>query len=160
MSPDSSTPLSAMLARVLVAFIRDYERAAEECTTVPPLALWANVLRVLAETAIDQRDVPTAAIISVRAARVGVDTVVRAGWAAIEPHPRLKSGRMVRLTPAGTDAQRAGLGTIGTIETRWRERLGTLRIDALREPLQALVRQLPLELPHYPTGYGPGSPSR
>jgi DNA-binding MarR family transcriptional regulator len=158
MNPGETTPLSTLLARALIAFLRDYERASEQRTTVPPLALWANILRVLTETAVDQRDVPAAASISVRAARSGVDAAVRAGWAATEPHPRLKSGRMVRLTPAGADAQRAGLETIAAVEARWREVLGADRMTTVREPLQALVGRLPLELPHYPTGYGQGDP--
>jgi hypothetical protein len=43
------TPLSALLARVLIAFIRDYEQLSAHRDTVPPLAIWANVLRVLGE---------------------------------------------------------------------------------------------------------------
>jgi DNA-binding MarR family transcriptional regulator len=158
MNAPEPTPLSALLARVMIAFIRDYERANATRPSVPPLALWANVLRVLGETAIDQRDVETAACISLRAARVGVDTAVRAGWAAIEPHPRMKSGRMVRLTPDGERARNAGLEAIAAVEARWRESLGSAAIDASRARLQDLVRQLPLELPHYPTGYGQGDP--
>jgi DNA-binding MarR family transcriptional regulator len=90
--------------------------------------------------------------------RGAVDKVVRGGWAAVEPHPQRKSVRIVRLTPEGQRMREAGRTHVHSVEARWRQHLGTETMSRLRDALQSLVQQLPLELSHHPTGYGPGDP--
>jgi hypothetical protein len=153
------TPLSELMSRCLLAFTRDYDGEPATNRDRPPLVVWSNVLRVLDADGTDQREIPQLACVSTRVVRVAVDMLVRQrGWAVADPHPQLKSSRMVRLTPAGLRMQSAGRDRIQAVQIAWQRQLGQTAFDRLRTGLEALVHRLPLELPHYPTGYGQGDP--
>jgi methyltransferase (TIGR00027 family) len=127
-------PLPALLARVLLSFALDYERESPLS-----LAASANLLRVLGTEGTRPRDLPVQTGISKEAVRWALGVLLRAHLAVEEPDPAAGRGKVARLTPGGTAAQRAYRDLLGTIEERWRERFGADCIGALRQPLEALA---------------------
>jgi DNA-binding MarR family transcriptional regulator len=155
-----SLPLSVLLSQVLIALAWEYQQAGDGEDRVPPLPLWSNLLRFVDDESVALRDVPRLARLSKRAIRVLVASAEeRWGFVAVEAAPALRGGRIVRLTDRGRRAREAGRSGLAVVEQRWRTAFGEARIEALRTSLEAVVRQLDLELPHYPLGYGPADNS-
>jgi methyltransferase (TIGR00027 family) len=127
-------PLSALLSRVLLSFALDCERES-----ALSLAVSANLLRVLGAGGTRLRDLPALAGISKEAVRWAMGILIRARLAVEEPDPAASRGKVARLTPGGTGARQAHLDLLGTIEERWRGRLGADAIAAFRRPLEALA---------------------
>jgi hypothetical protein len=135
--------MNALFSQALVTVTHEYEQRGAGSASLPPLAVWSNVLRPVGD-GIDLRELPTAARLSKRAVRAAVGAAEKRGWLVQE-------GNTVRPSPAGETA---------------RERWPSLDADVeasvggdLATPLRELVRQLYLEWPHYPTGYGPADHS-
>ena len=152
-------PLSVLLSRALIEYARDFDRVGADLSPAPSLPLWANVLRVLDTTGTDIRDVPRLARLSRRAVRSNIGGLERTGWAVQQGSATAGGGKVVRLTPQGAAVRAAWRGLPNLVDLRWRDRFGDDRLRILRTCLEGLVVQLDLELPHYPTGYGPGDPS-
>ena len=109
--------------------------------SLPTLAVWSNVLRPVGD-GIDRRELPIAARLSKRAVRSAVGAALKHGWL-------VEHGSIVRPTPSGDTAR-----------ARWPalDAEGSVA-DDVATPLRALVHQLSLEWPHYPTPYGPADHS-
>ncbi|MCY3812260.1 MAG: hypothetical protein OXH15_10740 [Gammaproteobacteria bacterium] len=156
------TPLPTLLGRALGTFTRDYDRARGEDGTVPQLPAWANVLRVIDADGTDQQDIVRRAVVAQRIARIAVTRLERRGRLAVEaraiPGKRGKA-RIVLLTDEGAAARTRAESLVATLQDDWRQRFGGAAIDRLREALASVVNRLPIELPHYVTGYGEGDPS-
>jgi DNA-binding MarR family transcriptional regulator len=152
-------PLSALLSQVLVAHIEELEQADDGTVPVPSYALWSNVVRLVDDEGVDQRELPRRARLSRRAVRASVGTAERQGWVTVEADGTRRGAKVLRLTPAGRRAQGAWEPRFGRVEGRWRERFGDDKVEGLRSSLVTLVRQLDLELPHHPTSYGPADVS-
>jgi len=152
-------PLSALLSQVLAAHIRELEQAGAGKTPVPSYALWSNVVRLVGNEGVDQRDLPRRARLSRRAVQASVATAERQGWVTVEADGSRRGSKLVRLTPAGRRAAQAWESRFALVEGQWRERFGDDAVEGLRSSLVALVRQLDLELPHHPTSYGPADVS-
>ena len=127
-------PLSALLSRVLLSFAIEYERQAE-----PSLAVGANVLRVLDAEGTRLRELPVLTGTSVPAVRWALGVLVRARLAVQEPDPAASRGKVARLTPAGTGAQRVYPEVAATTEQQWRQRLTDDAISTLRHALEPLA---------------------
>ena len=132
-------PMNALLSQALLTVGHEYEKRGAGSAGLPTLAVWSNVLRPVGD-GIDIRELPAAARLSKRAVRAAVGAAEKHGWA-------VQDGGVVRLSAAGETA---------------RERWPSLDADVdssvagdVARPLRGLVRQLYLEWPHYPTGYGP-----
>jgi hypothetical protein len=101
------------------------------------------VLRPVGDS-IEVRELPAAARLSKRAVRAAVRAATRRGWL-------VHDGDAVRPSPAGKAAH-----------DRWPSLDADVDASAvgdLASALGALVRQLHLEWPHFPTGYGPADHS-
>ena len=122
----SPLSLSALLARVLLAFALEFESESEVS-----LAMGANVLRVLDEEGVPARELPRLTGVSKEAVKISV------GW--LEKRGYLNGGKLVRLTPAGLAAQRGFRQRLGAIEKRWLARFGKDVIGSLRESLDRLA---------------------
>lgn len=133
-------PLNALLAQTLGALTHEYERAGAGSVTLPSVPVWANVLRPVGE-GIAVRDFPEAARLSKRAVRAALSGCEKRGWVTVD------DAKVVRLTAMGESARAAW----PELDANAASRFGDEVADALR----ALVRQLHLEWPHYPAGYGP-----
>ncbi len=127
-------PLSALLARVLLSFAVEYERESQLS-----LAVSANLLRVLTAEGTRLRDLPLLTGLSKEAVSWAMGVLTRTRLAAEEPDPAASRGKVARLTPGGTDAQRVHLEFLGALEQRWRERFTDDTINALRHALEALA---------------------
>ena len=172
--------LSTLLARVLLAFTLDFERA-----TKVSLPISANTLRVLDGAGVPVRELPPRTGVSKEANAMAVGFLVRHGCAELVAAPPPGRGRLVRLTTKGLGAQRTYRRVLAGTEKDWVARYGRPSVDDLRRSLEALqgdpgdsptlrdgltpypdgwrarVRPLPV-LPHYPMvlhrgGYPDGS---
>lgn len=141
--------LPVLLTRLLLTLRRDVDG------TGPPsassLLLWAHFLRLAGDEPVDARDLPSLARLSRRAVTSAIGTWKQHGVAAVD-------GKAVRLTPEGRALRDEWRSRIEAAEEQWRTRFGRARTDAVRRSLQALVARFDLELPHYPTPYGPADP--
>ena len=153
----SDPPLPTLLGRALGAFAHHYDAARGEDRAIPQLGAWANALRVIGPDGTDQRQLGQRAVISKRLAEVVVSRLERRGRVSVEavavPGKRGKA-RLVRLTADGTAARTAGAHLVDTVQEDWRQRFGNDDIVRLRDALASVVDRLPVELPHYVTGYG------
>jgi hypothetical protein len=150
-------PLNALLSRVLVALTREFEAAGAGTPPVPSLAVWSDVIRPVGAAGGDGiaiADLPAAARLSKRAVRAAVANTEKRGWLET-----VAGSKRVRLATAGEAAAERLQGLSRDIDVAWRARFGDDRIDALTTATAAVVRQLYLEWPHYPAGYGPADDS-
>jgi methyltransferase (TIGR00027 family) len=127
-------PLSALLARALLSFALEYERESEL-----PLAVGANLLRVLDGEGTRLRDLPLLTGISKEAVSWTMGILVRSRLAVEAPDPAASRGKVARLTGAGMAAQRVYRELVGTVEQRWQERYTGGTVSALRQALDALA---------------------
>ena len=147
--------LSALLAKVLLAFATEYERESDQS-----LAISANVLRVLDEKGAPVRDLPLLTGVSKEAISMALGVLEKRGLAAVETEQAGSRTKVVRLTARGRRAHKDYREVLGAIEKRWQEHFGQDAIRTLRESLERLVgepaaRQSPLfrGLEPYPDGW-------
>jgi hypothetical protein len=131
-------PLSALLARALLAFALEYEREAGLA-----LAVAANVLRVLGGEGTRLRELPALTGTSTESVRWALGILTRGGLAVEEPDPAASRGKVTRLTPRGLDAQHLYRELTGTIERRWHDRFTPGVTGALRASLEPLAAGQP-----------------
>ena len=129
----ASLPLPALLARPLVAFAVEFEAAS-----LLSLAICANLLRVLREDPVPLRDLPVRSGVSKESVSMALGILDKQRLVVAEPDPSAR-GRVIRLTPAGRQAQEASRRLIGAVEESWVERLGAPLIGDLRAVLEALA---------------------
>jgi len=67
--------------------------------------------------------------------------------------------KIVRLTTSGEAGGASAAALVEAVQADWRQRFGNDAIDRLRDALSTVVDRLPVELPHYPAGYGAADPS-
>ncbi|MEM7362436.1 MAG: hypothetical protein AAF525_00300 [Pseudomonadota bacterium] len=150
-----ATSLPVLLSHALLGFERDYDDSTD--ADVPGLAVLLNILRVLESGDTDLKAMPTHGRITTRAVRIATQTLERAGWLTITS---VKRGlKLVSLTPTGEQQLKEGLACVSETETMWQRRYGKEKVQALRNATTALVRQIDIELPHFPSGYGQGDTS-
>jgi hypothetical protein len=136
-------PMNALLSQALVTVTHEYEQRGAGSAGLPTLAVWSNVVRPVGD-GIGLRELPAAARLSKRAVRAAVSAAEKQGWL-------VRDGTTVRPTPAAQTARERWPSLDAEVEAS---------VGAnLAPPLRQLVRQLFLEWPHYPTGYGPADHS-
>ncbi len=126
--------LSTLLSRVLLAFAIEYERESDL-----PLAIAANVVRVLDENPVRVRDLPLLTGVSKQAISMAMGILQKKGVAVVGPDPGGARVKVARLTAKGLVAQDAYHGRLAMIEKRWQARFGEQNIVALRESLERLA---------------------
>jgi DNA-binding MarR family transcriptional regulator len=151
---DRDMPLAALLARVLVAFALEFERALKVS-----LAICANVLRVVGDEGVRVRDLPRLSGVSKEAIAMAVGFLTKRSFAAVQPESAGSKVKVLVLTPKGQMAREAYRELIVAIEKDWRARFGEDAMRALREALEGVgggsadtSRLLPGLLP-YPDGW-------
>ena len=160
--PDACPPLPRLLGRAIGAFTLDYDQARDGNRCIPQLGTWANALRVIDADGTDQRQLARRVVISKRAAEVVVTRLERLGRVAVEK--RMIEGqrgktKLVRLTASGAAGTASAGARVDTVQADWGQRFGGDAVDRLRDALSTVVDRFPVELPHYPAGYGAGDPS-
>ena len=127
-------PIRALLSRALLAFALEYERAPG-----PPLAVSANVLRVIGPDGVRTRDIPALAGISKESVAMAAGLLAEGGLATEGPDPDGSRFKVTRLTAAGTVARDAYPARAADIEADWRARFGEGRVEAVRAALEPLI---------------------
>jgi DNA-binding MarR family transcriptional regulator len=126
--------LSVLLARVLLTYTVDYERAA-------PLSLpvSANVLGMLGQAGPRVRDLPLLAGVSREAVSSSAGFLERHGYVEIGPDPAAARGQVITLTDRGRAARQAHGELCRSVEDGWRERFGAAGIGRLRDCLNQVA---------------------
>jgi len=119
---------------------------------MPPLHLWANLLRAVNENPISLRALPAALRLSKRAVKSRITSASRCGW--IEELRLGKGDVAVRLTTRGLKMAARWNSLQEAAEKRWRTNVGADAAARLRSSIEAIMTLFPLEHPHYPAGYG------
>jgi DNA-binding MarR family transcriptional regulator len=144
----SHLPLSALLAKMLLAFALEFERGSDLS-----LAISANVLRVLDEKGVRVRNLPLLTGVSKEAISMAMGILQKRRLAAVETDQAGSRTKVARLTSKGREAQDAYPTLLGTLEKRWQERFGKDAIHTLRESLERLFGSLFRGLEPYPDGW-------
>lgn len=177
-----SLPLTTLLSQILVAFTIEFDNEAEHRlphrTTVHgktgassvsspwlvSMAMWFNCMRHLGEGPIQLPELE-------RRARTPTNLHGMQRWGYIfvtnapdaKPTRRPQPGRatsIVQAGPAGQIARQVWAPLFPVIEERWRNRFGSIEIDALRNAALLLVRELDPQLPDCMPILGYGLTSR
>ncbi len=151
----SATPLPTLLSHALIAFTEEYAHLAGDDLSQPHLAVWANVLRVIDDDGLAERELGAKAILAKRAVRVAVRDLAAQGWLHVVPATKAGGLKMLHLTARGRGARDAGKHLAESVERRWRRRFGAALIDGLRTSLATAANAVDVELPWYLTAYGP-----
>lgn len=159
-------PLTALLSQLLVAFTIEFDNEAEHrlphrttaygisadrALWLVSMAMWFNCMQHLGGGPIPLRELE-------RRARTETNLHGMQRWGYIlvtnesgdpfdfRPQPR-RATSVVRATAAGEAARQIWAPLFAQIEGRWRDRFGSIEIDALRNAALLIVRQLDVELP-------------
>ena len=127
-------PLPWMLARVLLAFAIEYERAAQLS-----LAISADLLRVLGDGGVRVRDLPVLSGVSTESLAMATGFTRSRGLVVIEAGPAGSKWKMARLTPSGAAARQRYPDLTSEIEDGWRGLFGADLIGGLRAALERLA---------------------
>jgi hypothetical protein len=139
--------LPTLLSQLLQAFTIEFDRASPA-----PLALCANVLRILGEKPVRVGEISRLT--------GGSPETTSIGWqlrpyVAVEPDPTAKRGKVARLTPRGLQAQQTYHRLAHEIEKGWEVRYGQRQIRCVRACLQGLLNQRNGERPAMSEGLIP-----
>ncbi len=127
-------PLAALLSRVLLSYTLDFEADSDL-----PLALSANVMRVLDGDGVRVRSLPAATGIGEMGVANSLSTLQRRGYLTVAVDPAAGRARVARLTATGRDAQTAYRNRVAEIERDWESQFGTRSVRTLRHALETLV---------------------
>jgi DNA-binding MarR family transcriptional regulator len=130
----SALPLPALLARPMVAFALEVERASPLS-----LAIIADVLRVLDDKGIRPRDLPRLSGVSKEAISMATGYLEKRGYTTSAPDPAASRGKVIAVTAKGRRAQTLGGELLETIETQWLTRYGAATIGDLRTALETIA---------------------
>jgi DNA-binding MarR family transcriptional regulator len=126
--------LSALLSHVLLAYALEFERESRLS-----LALAANALRVVDESGVRLRDLPSLTGLSKEAVAVSVGFLEKQGYVGVEPDPAASRTKRVRLTEKGRGAQAAYRRNLARVDELWATRFGTSEIRRLEAVLRELA---------------------
>ncbi len=128
----TDSPLTALLSRPLCAFAYEFERHSPLS-----LAISANLLPVLDESGIRNRDLPQRTGVSKESIAMAVGILKKAGLVEVGSG----AAKAVRLTPRGIAAQRDALQLLAQVENRWIDHFGKPTIQRLRGVLEGFVHK-------------------
>lgn len=148
--------IAPLLAHCLLDSNGEFERLGQATGQPASLLVWSDVLRPIPGEGIAVTDLPGAARVSRRAMRSWLTRLESLGW--LEQTAADRGGKRVRLTADGEDTKRRWGELAAEAERAWRDKVGEELATALRDALEAVVGQVPLELPHYPMIYGSADP--
>lgn len=163
-----SLPLTALLSQILVAFTIEFDNEAEHrmphrttmhgktgakglhAPWLVSMVMWFNCMQHLGDGPIPLPELERRARTPTNLhgmQRWGYISVTNeAGARPSRPQPR-RATSLVQATPAGQLARQTWAPLFAVIEERWRNRSGSIEIDALRTAAQTLVRYLDPQLP-------------
>jgi hypothetical protein len=122
--------LPTLLSQLLLAFAITFNRHSKA-----PLALCANVLRVLGAKPVRAGQLPRLTGTSPETSDISWRLKP---YVVVEPDPAERRGKVVRLSPTGLKAQQKYHRLVYEIEKRWDEKFGYANLQGLRDALQEL----------------------
>ncbi|HVU35971.1 MAG TPA: hypothetical protein VHE61_21195 [Opitutaceae bacterium] len=122
--------LAALLSRILLAFAIEYDRTAQV-----PIALAANVLRILGPEPVPVREIAARSGLSPEASVIGWRL---RPYVVVEKATTGRRERVARLSPAGLLAQHEYARLTREVEERWGRRIGVVPVRAVRSALESL----------------------
>jgi len=173
---DTYRPLSALLAQALVAFTVEFDnefelrmRHADYPGARISLVVWSNLVRFIPADGISVRSLAAQALAEPPALKHQLGCLERWGFVLLHPessigeftratprlpfHPgwgstrRIGADWLASLTPKGQKAKEIWPPLFLLTEQRWHKRFGTDEITRLRDALQAILDELPMQLP-------------
>jgi hypothetical protein len=123
-------PFPTLLSWLLLAFRIEFGRESPA-----PLELCANTLRILSDQPLPEAQIPHLTGCSPETSGLGWQIKP---YVIVEPDPKAKRGKLVRLSPQGLDAQKTYQRLTDEIQERWKAKLGEQKIAHLRESLDGL----------------------
>jgi len=171
-----SSLLSQVLVAFTVEFDNEFERRMAESGYVGArlsLVAWSNLIRFIPENGISVRDLTLRSLAEPRQVKLMLGCLERWGFLALHAEAKadqdlplraerlvpgnlrdgwgsgrgIGAGWQVRLTAKGQKAKETWPPLFDEIERRWQARLGTGKINLLRQSLQAIVARAEVELP-------------
>ena len=130
----SRLSLVGLVAKVLLSFALAFELESEVS-----LAICANVLRILDQTPVPVRDLPTRSGVSREALAMATGVLAKRNLVLCESQAAQGSPRTVRLTPLGAVERGRYRARLAEIEKEWQGRFGAGTIGHLRNSLEELV---------------------
>lgn len=130
--PDLSLPV--LLARVLLAIAVGFERHSKL-----PMAVHANLLRVLDTGGVLVKDLPVRSGVSKEAIAMALGPLTHGDLAVVGPAPGGGRFKAARLTDRGQAAQWAYTDVLGQLDTRAAQRFGPDTVAGLRSALERLA---------------------
>jgi DNA-binding MarR family transcriptional regulator len=131
---DLDLPLTALLAKALLAFALHYERGSPLS-----LAIAANVLRNVAPAGTHVADLPRIGSVSKEAVAMTLALLQKTGYVTVGRSAPAGRLRVASLTDRGRAAERAHEGRLAQLEARWRERFGAAVLDRLSDALREIA---------------------
>ena len=129
-TPVTKLDLSALLSRALLALTLEFEGESDVSLTAA-----ANVLRVVGDSGLPLKDIPSRAGVAKEGVVALVNFLKKTGRASLGSDKT----KTVKLTAKGTQARDEGARILSTIETRWEKAHGKEAIDAIRGGLDNLI---------------------
>ena len=126
--------LPVLLARVLLAIAVRFERHAKL-----PMAVHANLLRVLDTDGVLVKDLPVRSGVSKEAIAMALGLLARTGLAVVGPAPGGGRFKAARLTDRGREAQWAYTDVLGQLDSRAAQSFGADTVTGLRSALERLA---------------------
>ena len=122
--------LPALLARVLCAFALDFETRSDLS-----IAIAADVLRVIGDDGVRQRDLPHLSGVSKEAIAMASGYLAKNGLVSVE------DGKRIRLSADGIRARDESSAKIGAVERVWSAGIGAERVARLRAALCDMIER-------------------
>ncbi len=144
-------PLPTLLAQVLMSIAVRFENEFDVS-----LAICANLLRVLDESGVRVRDIPTLSGVSKQAISMAMGILQKKHLAVLAQDEKPRRGKIARLTSEGIRAQAAYHQALLKVEKRMEVKFGREVITALRQSLEAMTANLSLlftAIEPYPDGW-------
>jgi DNA-binding MarR family transcriptional regulator len=126
--------LPSLLSRALLWFAIEFEETSDVS-----LAISANVLRLAIDEGVSLSELPRMAAVSKEAIAISLSFLVKRGFVVRQTKPGANRGKVVLLTPKGSDAQEGYGQRVAKIEQQWRAVYGEEAVSLLRESLAQLA---------------------
>jgi len=151
--PVRQRTLPELLAQVLLAFVSEFDSQSPM-----PLALCANILRVVVDQGTLMRDLSRLSGLSADGAKAATQQLLQSRGAVIRPDPSGSRAKILMLAPKARLARDAYVDLTGKIEKDWQGRFGEETMSRIRATLEQLAGNSDGLVP-YPGGWRASLPS-
>jgi DNA-binding MarR family transcriptional regulator len=150
MSPEkkstlSQVPLTGLLDIVFEALLAEFRTELEAAGYDDIRPTHGCVFRFVREDGMRLTELATLAGMTKQSVGEVVDDLTALGYVERIPDPADRRAKLISLTAKGEEAQRVGYGLFAKLESRWSDRYGSERLEAMRTLLEEIAAT---EAPH------------